>query len=136
LFLKKSPKNGQKESVMKKIALLVLAMIFLVSSNSFAGGRHGGQRSGGWGNPWVVVGAAVLTYGAVRTFYAPQRVIYTSPACETYGGNYYYNNNYNNSSYCNGSPDYCRGLAAAQRKRQMDFRRAEYQRGLRDGRGY
>lgn len=109
-----------------KSIIIMAAAAFLFSctctTSAFAGGHRGGR--GGWGNPWAVAGATILTYGAIETInsIASPRVVYTAEPSRSYsyGG-------------CNGSVEYCRGLAEAERRRYEEYRRMEYERGLRDG---
>jgi hypothetical protein len=121
---------------MKKsvIFLLVTTLVLSISTSAFARGGH--HRGGGNFNPWPLVGAGLVAYTGVqvidRVFGGDTRqVVVVQPQQPVYyGGQIYQPEN-----SCNGSYDYCRGLAEAQRRRIQQQRQLDYQRGLRDG-GY
>ena len=111
---------------MKK-SVIILVVLSLATS-AFAGGYRG--HGGGRWNPWQVAGAALLTYGGVQVINSltgSSRAVYTTPVVvEQPNRSYSYGG-------CNGSVEYCRGLAEAERRRYEEYRRMEYERGLRDG---
>jgi hypothetical protein len=123
------------------ITLLTICTL-LTSTSAFAGGHRGGH-GGGSGNPWPYVAAAGAIYAGVSIIDAvtsPRRVVHVQPSYSQPVYRYtepvrYYPGYNSNSSYgfCNGSPDYCRGMAEAQKRRAQEYRQMEYERGLNDG---